>query len=316
MNTKHAQAAAATLFLAAAWVATAAAQAPAPVPVSAPAPVEVGALPLYPDTPGPPSKESWMRFGTDLAVRNVSRPTLTPFLPKPGKATGAAVIVAPGGAFMLLAMELEGWRVARALADRGIAAFVLKYRLVETPADDKAFLAYADARMAREVKGVGEGQAPTIKEPRATDDALAAIRMVRAHAREWGVDPARVGMIGFSAGAMTALNAALAPVAADRPAFIAPIYPPLVPVAVPADAPPMFAAIALDDELFGRQSLGLIESWRKAGRPVEFHGYEKGGHGFGLGRPGTTTTLLADEFVLWLQSRGALSPAKTGTASK
>ena len=78
-----------------------------------------------------------MKFaGRDLAVRNVTRPTITPVLPDPAKATGAAVVVAPGGAFMLLAMDHEGWAVAHALADRGIAAFVLKYRLNPTPADE------------------------------------------------------------------------------------------------------------------------------------------------------------------------------------
>jgi acetyl esterase/lipase len=290
-----------------------AAQAPVPVPASAP--LEPGALPLYPDQATGPTKEQWVRFGTDLAVRNVTLPTLTPFFPEPGKATGAAVVVAPGGAFMLLAMETEGWAVARALADQGIAAFVLKYRLNETPADEKAFAEYAGARMGEILRLVPEGRMPDIKEPHATEDALAALRMVRGNAKKWGVDPARVGMIGFSAGAMTALNAGLAPNAADRPAFIAPIYPPMLPVSVPADAPPMFAAIAMDDELFGKQGLGLIESWRHAGRPVEFHAYERGGHGFGLGRPGTTTTLLLEEFTAWLKARGVV-PAHKVEGSK
>jgi acetyl esterase/lipase len=104
-------------------------------------------------------------------------------------------------------------------------------------------------------------------------------------------------------GAMTTLNAALAPDTADRPAFIAPVYGPMLPVTVPRDAPPMFVALALDDEFFGQQGFGLIESWHRAGRPVELHAYERGHHGFALGAPGTTTTLLLDEFTTWLQSR-------------
>jgi hypothetical protein len=102
------------------------------------APAEPGALPLYgADTPGTPASENWARAGaSDMVVRNVTRPTLTPVLPDPAKAAGAAVIVAPSGAFMLLSMDHEGWKVAHALADRGIAAFVLKYRLLSTPADD------------------------------------------------------------------------------------------------------------------------------------------------------------------------------------
>ncbi len=107
------------------------------------APVETNAIPLYGDaTPGSATTEIWMKMGTSLMVRNVTRPTLTPFLPKRGKANGAAVIIAPGGAFMGLAMQHEGWDVARALADRGIAAFVLKYRLIETPTDESESLRF------------------------------------------------------------------------------------------------------------------------------------------------------------------------------
>ena len=275
-----------------------------PPAVPSAAPEEPGAIALYPDSPATAPTEQWVRFGTDYAVRNVTRPTLTPFLPKPGRANGAAVIVAPGGGFMLLAMDLEGWSVARALAERGVTAFVLKYRLNETPADQKEFDAFAGARFAEFMRLAPLGQMADVKEPRATEDALAAIKFVRANAKRWGVDPARLGMMGFSAGAMTALNASLAPNAADRPAYVALVYPPMKPVAVPADAPPMFAAFAIDDELFGQQGFALIESWHKAKRPVELHAYERGGHGFGQGRQGTTSMLMLDEFMAWLQMQG------------
>jgi acetyl esterase/lipase len=284
-------------------------QPPAAVPATAPE--EPGAIALYPDSKATAATEQWVRFAGDYAVRNVTRPTLTPFLPKAGKATGEAVIVAPGGAFMLLAMDLEGWSVARALADRGIAAFVLKYRLNETPADQKAFDEFAGRRFAEIMRLAATGEmVPDAKEPRATEDALAALKLVRANAKRWGVDPSRVGMMGFSAGAMTALNASLAANAADRPAFAALIYPPMKPVEVPADAPPMFAAIAIDDEMFGRQGFALVESWHKANRPVELHAYERGGHGFGVGRPGTTTVLMLDEFMAWLQLRNSVPPPR------
>ena len=282
-----------------------------PIPVPTSAPDERGALPLYPDQAAT-RPENWVKFGEDYAVRNVTRPTLTPVLPPAGRATGAAVIVAPGGAFMLLAMSLEGWTVAQALADRGIAAFVLKYRLNETPADEQAFGAFAAARMAGTANLGPDAPMPEIREPRAVEDALAALRLVRANAARWGVDPARIGMMGFSAGAMTTLNAALAREAAVRPAFIAPIYPPMLEVEVPADAPPMFVAMALDDELFGRQGFGLIDSWHRAGRPVEFHAYERGGHGFGTGRPGTTSTLMLEQFVAWLRARGVVGEVASG----
>jgi len=275
-----------------------------PVAVPTAAPEEPGAIALYPSSKETAASEQWVRFGGDYAVRNVTRPTLTPFLPKVGKATGEAVIVAPGGAFILLAMDLEGWSVARALADRGITAFVLKYRLNETPADQKAFDEFAGRRFAEIMRLAPTGQmAPDAVEPRATDDALAAIKFVRANAKRWGVDPSRVGMMGFSAGAMTTINASLAENAADRPAFAAAIYPPMRPVTVPVDAPPLFAAIAIDDEMFGQQGFALVESWHRAKRPVELHAYERGGHGFGVGRPGTTTALMLDEFMAWLQLR-------------
>ena len=183
-------------------------------------------------------------------VRNVTRPTVTPYLPDSAKATGAAVLVTPGGAFLSLSMTSEGEAIARWLADHGVAAFVLKYRLNETPRDDKAYMGVVAERMGAVAR---LGHTPDIKEPRATQDALAALALVRGRAASFGVDPARVGMIGFSAGAMTALRATLEGKGAARPAFIGYIYGPMEAVAVPADAPPMFNAIALDDGLFKGQ---------------------------------------------------------------
>ena len=275
-----------------------------PTPTAAPA--QPNAIALYPDVPSATAHESWARFGDDYIVRNVTQPTLTPFLPAAGKATGAATIVAPGGAFMMLAMSHEGWKVAQKLADNGITAFVLKYRLNETPEDQKAFGEFAGARMGEALRLASTGQVPDLKEPRATEDAIAALRYVRQNAARWNIDPQRVGMIGFSAGAMTTLNAVLQTSPTDRPAFFGYIYGPMVPVTVPPNAPPMFAAIAMDDDLFAAQGFGIVESWRKAKRPVELHAYERSNHGFGLGVPGTTSTLLVEEFIAWLDSRGLL----------
>ena len=136
----------------------------------------------------------------------VTRPTITPYLTAPAKATGAAVVVAPGGAFMSLSMSSEGEVIARWLAEQGIAAFVLKYRLNETPRDSQAFMSALGQRMGQAARNLPGAD---IKEPRATQDALAALALIRARAKGFRVDPARVGMIGFSAGAITALNAAL-----------------------------------------------------------------------------------------------------------
>lgn len=272
------------------------------------APAELNAIPLYDaDTPGSADTENWVLFGgTALAVRNVTRPTLTPVLPDPARANGTAVIVAPGGAFMMLSWDHEGMSFARALADRGIAAFVLKYRLLETPADAGEAMPFMQAQMAA---GFADPtKQPTLQNPLATMDALAALAMVRTRAGEWQVDPARVGMIGFSAGAMTTLNTVLAAGPGQGPDFIGYIYGPQPAVDVPAAAPPMFAAIAMDDQLFSSQGFPIVEAWHRAGRPVELHAYERGGHGFGMGAPGTTNRLMFEEFVAWMAMHGLIEP--------
>lgn len=277
-------------------------------------PGDAGAIPLYPagSLPAGAVPERWGRLVghfadgsmTDVRIaRNVSIPTMTPVLPDPAKATGAAVIVAPGGAYLSLSMDAEGFAVARWLADHGIAAFVLKYRLNPTPDDEPAFMRVVEQRMGGAARG---GAVADISEPRAAIDALQSIKLVRDGAAHYRIDPAKVGLIGFSAGAMTALQAVLTGKGAAGPAFFGYIYGPMVTVPVPASAPPMFAALALDDPLFGRQGFGIVESWHKAGVPVELHAYERGDHGFGTGRKGTTTTLMLDEFRLWLASRGLL----------
>jgi acetyl esterase/lipase len=136
-------------------------------------------------------------------------------------------------------------------------------------------------------------------------DATAAFKLVRARAKEWHVDPDRIGMVGFSAGAGTTMAATLQS-QENKPAFIAPIYGRQTAVEVPPDAPPMFVALAADDPLFGNNEYGLITSWKKAGRPVEFHLYQNGGHGFGLGNPPKTSTGWFPQFMLWLESNGFL----------
>ena len=269
-----------------------------------PAPAEPNAIPLLKAPAKARYPERWESHGGDRAVRNVSNPTLTPVLPDPAKATGAAVIVAPGGAFYVLSIDSEGYKAARWLADHGVAAFVLKYRTQETPPDPEGY----QAMMAQRMKAAA--QAPTARiqpPPAALADAQAAVRLVRGRAAEWGVDPARVGFLGFSAGAIAALSAALSADTADRPDFIAPIYPPMATRAVPPDAPPMFVAIALDDPLFAKgKPLGLIDSWRAAGRPVEAHLYEHGGHGFGMISRYAGPALWPEEFYAWMKDRGLL----------
>lgn len=254
-----------------------------------------------PDATNP---ETWhSQYGSKFA-RNVTVATLTPFLPDPAKATGAAVIIAPGGGFRTLSMENEGWDVARALADQGIAAFVLKYRLNQTPAEMGAFeesmrqmFSGTAARPPRTGPEAIAALAPQIA------DARAAFALVRANADKWHIDPNRVGMIGFSAGAMLTMATTLHGEDA-KPALIANIYGPLAAVEVPADAPPLFVALASDDPFFANSGFGLIESWRAAKRPVEFHYFENGGHGFGMYKKTTTSTGWITAYISWLKMHG------------
>lgn len=267
-------------------------------------PLGTGAL------PGATAPEAWHRQYGSAFARNVTDATLTPFLPDPARATGTAVIVAPGGGFRTLSMQNEGWDVARALAARGVAAFVLKYRLNQTPREMPAF----ERSMREMFSGAARPPRMTPDEAMArlapqVADARAAFALIRARAAVWHINPDRIGMIGFSAGAMLTMATTLtAPEA--RPAFIGNIYGPLGPLAVPTEAPPMFVALAADDPLFGNGGFELIQSWRAAQRPVEFHLYEQGGHGFGMYPKETTSTGWFDAFVRWLGMHGLLAPAR------
>jgi len=271
------------------------------------APPEPDAIPLNTGgVEGQTAQESWYKQWGDPFVRNVSRATLTPFLPARDKANGAAVIVAPGGAFRILSMGNEGWEVARALNEKGVAAFVLKYRLQPTAPEWSEF-DQGDALRAPPPAGSAASTRSPVELP--LEDATAAFKLVRARAKEWNIDPNRIGMMGFSAGAGTTMAATLQS-KENKPAFIAPIYGSQRAVDVPSDAPPMFIALAADDPLFANNEYGLITAWKKAGRPVEFHLYQNGGHGFGLGNPGKTSTGWFPQFMLWLEMNGMLQAAE------
>src|SRR4051812_45539087 len=209
----------------------------------APAPVQPQTIDLWPD--GAPGSAEWAHGEPECerapmeagwTVWNVTRPTLTPYLPDPATATGTGIVVCPGGGFELLVMGKEGVDVARWLTAHGIAAFILKYRLLHMPASDEAFRVEVAKR--REPGAYQE----QIRETRARFNALSiadgqqAVRLARRHAAEWGVHPERLGILGFSAGGTVAAGTALADDAAGRPSFAAPIYgAPRVTRPVPAD---------------------------------------------------------------------------------
>jgi acetyl esterase/lipase len=258
-----------------------------------------------------PAKETWFRQWGDPMARNITTATLTPFLPEPGKANGAAVIVTPGGGYRWLSLGNEGWEVAEALAKQGIAAFVLKYRLIPTPESLDDFKAYMNRPRTAPTPppaGTTPTPPPTMDMTNQLQDAEAAYALIVKRSKEWGVDTNRIGMIGFSAGAGLTMHSTLHS-KTMKLAFIGPIYGGMGPVDVPKNAPPMFNAIASDDFLF-RGQFGVIDSWFKAGIPVEFHLYQNGGHGFGLGNPNRTSNRWFDAFTHWLDVNGFLK-AKT-----
>ncbi|MFN0105025.1 MAG: alpha/beta hydrolase [Bryobacteraceae bacterium] len=217
----------------------------------------------------------------ERVVSGVHRPSITPYLP--ANATGTAVIIAPGGGHRELWTDHEGHNVAKYLSDHGVAAFVLKYRLARE----------------KDSKYTIEGDA--------LSDILKALEVVRARAAEWKVDPARVGVMGFSAGGELA---ALAAVSTAKPAFQALIYP-AIPrnMTLTKDTPPAFLVCGEND----RQSIsqGLPELYlalKKAGAPAEIHVYSGVGHGFGLrdDMKGPVKEWLI-RFHEWLGARGLLA---------
>ncbi len=271
------------------------------------APDEPNAIPL--NTGGvedQPSPESWFLQWGDPMARNISKATLTPFIPDPDKANGAAVIVAPGGGYRWLSLGNEGWEVAEALNKHGIAAFVLKYRLFPTPNSleefsnsmNRSFTPPPPADSSRAAQDAPPRRPRSLDLSNQLEDAEAAYAMILDRADEWGVDVNRIGMIGFSAGAGLTMHATLNSETMNL-AFIGPIYGGMNAVEVPADAPPMFNVIAVDDFLF-RGDTDIIKSWYEADRPVEFHLYQNGGHGFGLGNPDRTSNRWFDAFIHWL----------------
>jgi len=277
-----------------------------PMPKALPTPTDPNAIML--NAPAQPTavSEQWESMGPVRIARNVTTSTLTPYRPDPTKSTGAAVIVAPGGAFMMLSMDSEGSEVAQWLAARGIAAFVLKYRVQPTDPDPQAFVKQLMKLLTAAPNSKADNSAPQAS----VEDARAAVKLVRSRAAEWHVDSARIGFMGFSAGADLTLAVGLDSNPALRPNFIALIYGDLDALKVPPDAPPMFFALAADDPFLGKASFDLINSWRAAGRPIEFHLYEKGGHGFGMNQQGASSDLWIEEFYTWMKDRGELSAAK------
>lgn len=266
-------------------------------------------VPLWADgAPGAEARRQEPEKVTGSNVSNIHHPSLTVYLPAPGKATGAAVIVAPGGGHQRHAIQHEGYNVGQWLADHGIAGFVLKYRLARDDANP-----------------AGNPQPYTVDRD-ALADAQRALRLVRARAAEWGVRPEAVGILGFSAGGEVALLAATRgvdgnPKAADpvdrhsgRANFYALIYPgglPRTDITITKDAPPVFLAAGYGD----RQNIaeGLAEFYlkcKRAGASAELHMYAGAGHGFGVRETNRSPAgAWIVRFEEWLADRKFLAAA-------
>lgn len=288
---------------------------PEPVPFAeVPTPEDSGAILLYdgaaPGSEGSTLQEVWRNAGTERWATNVSVPTLLPVLPEDPATTRAAVIVIPGGGFQFVSMDNEGYPIANWLAERGIAAFVLKYRTMETPTNAADFGAFMGA-----LWGPKPSDAPvdvTQGIPFAVADAQTALEMVRAKSDEWGYDANNIGMLGFSAGAITALGVTLSEdESTPKPDHLGYIYGPMNAVEVPDEAPPMFAALAADDGLFAGQGFDIVEAWQAAGKPVELHYYQSGGHGFGSYKRGVPADEWFDQYIGWMEAQDLLTPPAT-----
>lgn len=261
-----------------------------------------------------PGSEQWKQPETTIGsagnqrIMNVSAPTLTVYLPDPSTATGTAVIIAPGGGFVWLSIDSEGHDVAKWLAARGIAAFVLKYRLFQVEGQDATQV----TESANAALGALTRNRSLVDEygKYGIADGIQAVKVVRAHAAEWGISPERVVFTGFSAGAV--LTSAVVLQTDARPNYAAPIYggpfnevPP-----IPQGLPPIFLAVAQDDTGAGPLVTRFYDALKSAGYKPELHVFSSGGHGFGMRKQGKSSDHWIDELYFWLEAHGLTRPHK------
>ena len=267
-------------------------------------PLHAEEIPLWPGSPPsePADFNPEVKPSTNEAITLVREPTLTPMLAPAEKANGAAVIVAPGGGYHLLAWEKEGVEVGEWLNSIGVHAFILKYRVPRRDPDQ-----------------------PWVQP---LQDGIRAIRLVRHGAEKWGVDPHRVGVLGFSAGGHLSMGTALnrqeryeAVDAADqqnaRPDFVLPIYAAYLTdpehperfapeFEFTKDTPPMFMAVTQDDKTRAADAARVFIELSQLGIPAEAHLYTVGGHGYGLRPSEDPVSTWPDRAAAWLKRMGYL----------
>jgi acetyl esterase/lipase len=249
-------------------------------------------------------------------ITNVTRPTISVFRLATENNSGVAMVICPGGGYWNLAWDKEGEEVAAWLNSVGITGVVLKYRVPRRP-----------------------GEPEPLPAPGPLLDAQRAISLVRSRAGEWGIDPDRIGIVGFSAGGHLAVMSATSfdrrsyePIddvdrASCRPNFAVVAYPGYILarpgsdelagyMRIPEGTGPMFLVHASDDDEPGaqpEQSIALYRALRRAGVPAELHIYDEGGHGFGVRKRGLPVSTWTRRCAEWLMHQGIL-PAGEGAA--
>lgn len=239
-------------------------------------------------------------------LTNVTKPTVTVYRPPAGKNTGAAMVICPGGGYWNLAWDLEGEEVAAWLNEAGVTGVLLKYRVPRRP-----------------------GQPEALPAPGPLLDAQRAISLIRSRAAEWGIDPHRIGIVGFSAGGHLAVATATTfehrsyasiddvDRASCRPDFAVAVYPgyfvekgshTLAPyMHVPAGTPPVMLVHASDDTVSDAEnSTVMYAALKAAGVPAELHIYASGGHGFGVRKSDRPCSTWTDRCLAWLRDLGVL----------
>jgi acetyl esterase/lipase len=234
----------------------------------------------------------------DRSIANVTVPSLTVYLPPKDRANGTAIVICPGGGYAHLAIDKEGHDIARWLNTLGVAGIVLKYRL---PGSANMLLAMGDVKQAAMAAKV------------AIEDGEEAMRIVRSHAAKWNVNPADVGMMGFSAGGNLAVMVGMLGSADVRPNFLVLGYPAIPQnLEIGPDTPPAFIVQADDDKLApANNSVRFYLALKKAHIPAEMHIYSGGGHGFGIVKNGKTSANWPDAFKAWLDDRSRSAPVNS-----
>jgi acetyl esterase/lipase len=258
-------------------------------------------IPLWANgAPGFEARRNEPEVAKDYWIKNIHNPSVTVFLPPAGKANGTAMVICPGGGHRELVYQAEGVEPAQYFASLGITAFVLKYRLGREPGSPYGIETHAASDMRR------------------------AMRLVRSRAAEWGLNPGRIGVVGFSAGGELIPCVAFQPAAGDpasadpvervsaRADFLISIYPGPVglPDKLPPDSPPAFLLCANDDDSHAKPIMKMVEQYRTLGLPVELHLYAVGGHGFKLGQNSKFSSIRhwPERMADWLQDAGYLTP--------